>query len=71
VAVHHTWRDRKVTDGRERVFYPTRFALPQRRLILLTPQECMMVYRARPSKRRVPRRSPVQQLLLFEVVPTE
>jgi hypothetical protein len=68
---HYDWRDRKVTDIREGVFYPAHVASPQRRLILLTPPECMVVYRARPSKRRVPRRSPVQQLLLFEVVPTE
>jgi hypothetical protein len=67
---HYDWRDRKVTDIREGVFYPTRFASPQGRLILLTPQECMVVYRARPSRRRVPRCSPVQQLLLFDVVPT-
>lgn len=67
---HYNWRDRKVTGIREGVFYPTRFAPPQGTLLPLTPQEFMVVYRARPSRRRARRRLPAQQLLLFEVVPT-
>jgi len=67
---HYDWRDRKVTDIREGVFYPTRFASPQGTLLPLTPQECMVVYRARSSKRRVRHLSPAQQWWLFEVVPT-
>jgi hypothetical protein len=67
---HYDWRDRKVTDIREGVFYPTRFAPPQGTLPPLTPQEFMVVYRTRPSRRRARRRLPAQQLLLFEVVPT-
>ena len=63
-------RDRQVTDIREGVFYPTRFASPQGTLLPLTPHECMVVYRARSSRRRARRRLPAQQLLLFEVVPT-
>jgi transposase InsO family protein len=67
---HYDRRDRKVTGIREGVFYPTRFASPQGTLLPLTPQECMVVYRARSSRRRARRRLPAQQLLLFEVVPT-
>ena len=67
---HYDWRDRKVTDIREGVFYPTRFASPQGTLLPLTPQAFMVVYRARSSRRRARRRLPAQQLLLFEVVPT-
>jgi hypothetical protein len=66
---HYDWRDRQVTDIRQGVFYPTRFASPQGMLLPLTPQECMVVYRARPSRRRAPRLSPAQQLWLFEVMP--
>jgi hypothetical protein len=67
---HYDWQDRQVTDIREGVFYPTRFAPPQGTLLPLTPQERMVVYRARPSRRRALRLSPAQQLWLFEVVPT-
>ena len=64
----YDWRDRQVKDIREGVFYHTRFASPQRALIPLTPQESLVVYRARPRRRRGPRPSPAQQLLLFELV---
>ena len=37
----------QVKDIREGVFYPTRFASPQGTLIPLTPQESLVVYRAR------------------------
>jgi transposase InsO family protein len=67
---HYDWRDRKVTHIREGVFYPTHFASPQGTFLPLTPQECMVVYRARSSTRRTRHLSPAQQLLLFEVVPT-
>jgi hypothetical protein len=67
---HYDWQDRKVTDIREGVLYSTRFASPQGTLLPLTPQECMVVYRARPSRHRARRPSPAQQLWLFEVVPT-
>jgi hypothetical protein len=67
---HYDWRDRQVTGIREGVFYPTRFASSQGTLLPLTPQEFMVVYRARSSRRRARRRLPAQQLLLFEVVPT-
>jgi hypothetical protein len=66
---HHDWRARKVTDIHEGVFYPTRFVSPQGTLLPLTPEECMVVYRTRSSRRQVWRLSPAQQLWLFEVVP--
>jgi hypothetical protein len=67
---HDDWRDRQVTGIREGVFYPTRFAPPQGTLLPLTPREFMVVYHARPSRRRARHRLPAQQLLLLEVVPT-
>jgi transposase InsO family protein len=66
----YDWRNRQVTDIGAGVFYPTRFASPQGRLIPLTPQDAVVVYHARPPRRRAPRVSPAPQLLLFEVVPT-
>jgi hypothetical protein len=46
----YDWRDRKVKDLRAGVLYPTRFASLQGSLIPLTPQEFVVVYRAkRPS----------------------
>jgi hypothetical protein len=52
------------------VFHPTRFASPQERLIPLTPWDSSVVRQARASRRRLPQRSPMQQLVLFEVVLT-
>jgi hypothetical protein len=65
---HYNWRDRKVTDIREAVFYPTRFASPQGTLIPLTPQDSLVVHRATPPRRRGAQLSPARQLLLFEMV---
>jgi hypothetical protein len=67
---HYDWRARKVTDIRKGMFYPTRFASLQGTLLPLTPQECMVVYRTRSSRRQARRLPPAQQLWLFEVVPT-
>jgi transposase len=69
-SCRYDWRDRQVKNIREGVFYPTRFASPQGRLIALTPQDSAVVYRAKRPKRRTPRFSSAQQLLLFEVVHT-
>jgi hypothetical protein len=66
----YDWRDRKVKDIRAGVFYHTRFASPQGTLIPLTPQDSVVVYRARPARPRRPRLVQAPQLLLFEVVPT-
>jgi hypothetical protein len=65
----YDWRDRRVKEVRQGVFHPTRFAAPQGTLLPLTPQDSLVIYRAR-AKRRAPKRSPTPQLLLFEVVPT-
>jgi putative transposase len=66
----YDWRTRKVTEIRDGVFYPTRFASPQGTLIPLNPQESLVVYRP-PTRRRAPLRSfPAQQLWLFELVHT-
>ena len=64
----YDWRDRQVKDIREGVFHHTRYASPQSALIPLTPQESLVIYRARSSKRRGPRLAPAQQLSLFELV---
>jgi hypothetical protein len=65
----YDWRDRKVKDIRTGAFYPMPLASPQGRLIPLTPQDSVVVYRARSAKRQRPRLALAQQLLLFEVVP--
>jgi hypothetical protein len=67
---HYHWRDHKVTDIRAGVFYPTRFASPQGRLMPLSSQDSVVAYHARSPRRRAPRPSPAPQLLLFEVVHT-
>jgi transposase len=64
----YDWRTRKVTEIRDGVFYPTRFASPQGTLIPLNPQESLVVYHP-PTRRRAPLRSfSAQQLWLFELV---
>jgi hypothetical protein len=65
----YDWRDRRVKEVRQGLFHPTRFASLQGALLPLTPQDSLVIYRAR-AKRRVPAPSPTPQLLLFEVVPT-
>ena len=65
----YDWHDRKVKDIRAGVWYSTRFVSPQSSLTLLTPQEFMVMYRAKRPRRRAPRLSAGQQLLLFELVP--
>jgi hypothetical protein len=64
----YDWRDRQVKDIREGVFHHTRYVSPQKTLIPLTPQESLVIYRARSSRRRGPRLALAQQLLLFELV---
>jgi hypothetical protein len=67
---HYGRRDRKVVDIRAGVFYPTRFASPQPSLIPLTPQESLVVYHPRSTRRRAPHPAPMRQMGLFELVPT-
>src|SRR5919199_991087 len=66
----YDWRTRKVTEIRDGVFYPTRFASPQGTLIPLNPQELLVVYHP-PTRQRASLRSfSAQQLWLFELVHT-
>ena len=64
----YDWQDGKVKAIRGGIFYPTRFASPQGRLIPLTPQDFVVVYRTKRPRRRAPSRPRTPQLLLFEVV---
>jgi hypothetical protein len=48
----YDWRDHTIKDIREGVLYPTRLASPQGTLLPMTPQDSVVVYRARPPKRR-------------------
>jgi hypothetical protein len=66
----YDWRDRTVRDIGAGVFYLMRFASPQGSLLLLTPQNFVVVHRARLPRCRASRPSPTQQLLLFELVHT-
>ena len=64
----YDWRERKVKDIHQGIFYRTRFASPQGVLFPLIPQDSSVVYHARPRRERGSRVSPVPQFLLFEVV---
>ncbi|MBV9483627.1 MAG: helix-turn-helix domain-containing protein [Acidobacteria bacterium] len=64
----YDWRDHKVQDLHDGVFYPTRFASPQRALIPLTPHESLIVYRPKSTRHLGQRPKPMQQLWLFELV---
>jgi hypothetical protein len=64
----YDWREHHVREIRDGVFYPTRFAPRPGRLIPLTPQDSLVVYRAKSVKRRTSHVSAPPQLRLFEVV---
>jgi transposase InsO family protein len=66
----YDWRTRKVTEIRDGVFYPTRFASPQGALIPLTPQESLVLYRPQTRQRQAHKSFSTQQLVLFELVRT-
>jgi transposase InsO family protein len=66
----YDWRERKVKNIHDGVFYPTRFASPQGALLPLNPQEALVLYRPQTLRRPARLPSPVQQLLLFELVHT-
>jgi hypothetical protein len=73
LAEHHCqydWRTHKVTEIREGIFYPTRFASPQGSLIPLTPQESLVLYRPQPLRRPARLAFSAQQLMLFALLPT-
>jgi len=60
----------EVTEIREGQFYATHFASPQGTLIPWTPQEFLVVHRARPQRRRTFPVSPAGQLCLFKLLST-
>ena len=62
------WREHQVREICDGVFYPTRFAPRQGRLIPLTPQDSLVVYRAKSVTRRPSPVSPPPPWLLVEVV---
>jgi hypothetical protein len=66
----YDWRTHKVTEIREGLFYPTRFASPQGSLIPLTPQESLVLYRPQPLRRPARLAFSAQQLMLFALLPT-
>ena len=66
----YDWRRHKVTEIRDGIFYPTRFASPQGSLIPLTPQESLVLYRPQPLRPPARLPLPTPQLMLFELVPT-
>jgi len=66
----YDWRTHKVTESRDGLFYPTRFASPQGSLIPLTPQESLVLYRPQPLRRPARRAFAAQQLMLFALIPT-
>ena len=66
----YDWRERKVTDIRDGLFYPTRFASPQGALIPLNPHESLVVYRPQSQRRQARKSFSTHQLLLFELVCT-
>jgi transposase InsO family protein len=66
----YDWRARKVTAIHEGSFYPTRFASPQGTLLPLTPQESLVLYRPQMLRRQARPSVSLQQLWLFELVPT-
>jgi hypothetical protein len=69
LATYHCrydWRDQRVKDIRDGMWYATRFSSPQGTLMPLTPQDSRVVYHPMPVSRRLQDRSQPQQLALFE-----
>jgi Winged helix-turn helix len=64
----YDWRDHKVHDIHDGVFYPTRFASPQGALLPLNPHEALVLYRPTARTSQVPHLGSSQQLWLFELL---
>jgi transposase InsO family protein len=62
----YDWRDQRVKDIRNGMWYATRFASPQGTLLPLTPRDSRVVYHPMPVRRRLRDRSQPRQLVLFE-----
>jgi transposase len=67
---HYDWRSRHVTNIRDGVFYPTRYASSQGALLPFNPRESLVLYRPPSGRHRARRASSPQQLRLFEWMPT-
>jgi hypothetical protein len=63
---HYDWRSRHVTNIRDGMFYPTRYASSQGALIPFNPQESLVLYRPQSGRRHARQALPIQQLSLFE-----
>src|SRR5438046_4962961 len=59
----YSWRERKVTDIHDGVFYSTRFASPQGALIPFNRQESLVVYRPPSQRGQAHKAFPTRQLL--------
>ena len=66
----YDWRTHKVTEIRDGIFHPTRFASPQGSLLPLNPQETLVLYRPQLLRRPARLAFPAQQLMLFALIPT-
>jgi len=66
----YDWREHKVTDIRDGVFYATRFASPQGVLMPVTSQNSVVLYRPKPMARQRPLALSSPQLWLFAWVKT-
>jgi len=66
----YDWREHKVTDIRDGVFYATRFAAPQGVLMPVTSQNSVVLYRPKPMARQRPLALSSPQLWLFAWVKT-
>jgi hypothetical protein len=66
----YDWRARQVTDIRDGVLYPTRFASPQGVLIPRNARELLVVCRPQLPRRQARQFNSTQQLVLFELMYT-
>jgi transposase len=66
----YDWRGRQVTDIRDGIFYPTRFASPQGVLIPRHGRESLVVCRPQVPRRQARQFNSTQQLVLFEWMDT-
>ena len=66
----YDWRGRHVTDIRDGIFYPTRFASPQGVLIPRHARELLVVCRPQVPRRQARQFNSTQQLVWFEWMDT-
>ena len=63
----YDWRTHKVTDIRDGIFSPTRYASLQEALLPFDPHESLVVYRPQSMRRPTRPSARARQLLLFEL----